>query len=601
MEFEKIVNYIENSSNLNNDEANFFVNNTIKKCFKTKKDINNYFNLLYIVLLINIRKVNLSKYSKEVLDEIKAYYVKNKPLLGLQIIKWYKSSCKIKDCIDFSLNLLNSNINEANLYLLDFLLNTNISDKKKELIIYIIDLISDKKNFDFEIYKKIDLSRFNNNLSTSKDYILSMYKEKNCNKVFEEYLEEKLFNYNFYDFTNLDLELSYYIKRDNLLYMQIQNNLEDDFDKLFSKNNNYLVNKNNSISFLDKFIEICSRKKKDFYTTNTCREFISNYILQYDSYHSINDNRDNIILTYLYNNKDKVIFDRQSINIINALRIKRIIIDDSSFQKLKLELDDNINIYDEKIKNFIKLTNSELNDFIKKLNSIKIKFGLIPMDICKYIIKCIITYNQFYDIKECIFCDLASNLEQENGFYNIYNYIDDNEFMDFKYGSFISKDNIIKFNENLINSFSKDNLKAINTIFHEIGHLIQHKDIINQNFSGNRYKIYIESILCKEIKDYNKLNYYNKYSEIDARLYSVINLKKFLSSIKVDLNNTYITANNEKVTVSDYIFEMELECHHLFKTANIKKINNSRAEDIMQILNYVLENNPKLSSEIIKI
>ena len=50
-----------------------------------------------------------------------------------------------------------------------------------------------------------------------------------------------------------------------------------------------------------------------------------------------------------------------------------------------------------------------------------------------------------------------------------------------------------------------------------------------------------------------------------------------------------------KLAVVGIVFGMLFwaESLHLFKTANIKKINNSRAEDIMQILNYVLENHQK--------
>ena len=196
------------------------------------------------------------------------------------------------------------------------------------------------------------------------------------------------------------------------------------------------------------------------------------------------------------------------------------------------------------------MNDKEKNDFLFDLNIYKLENGIIPIDICKYIIYCLLQHNDFYEIIECILCDFAKGIEIKNGITDVHNFVEIDDDMISINGMFRIKKNkrqYVLLREKLIKDFSKDNIKILETIYHEIEHVIQHKDIRDEKWTGNRFKMYIEEkILAKKIKNYDDLNYYNKYTEIEARYAGARQTKELIDELSLDWNELYLEREGRK-------------------------------------------------------
>ena len=540
MIFEDIVNNIENADKISDNDWITVIDNFIKKEFENKK-MREIKYLFYIFVMINMKKVKYSEYTQNVRNSIIQYYKKNKPLLGLQIIQWYQSKECIKKCIDYSLEELGYTIKDAYLFLIEWLVNSkNLSRTKKELIKYFLIILSNKSTFDFNIYKKMAKAKYSIEYSDVCKYISEQMKKYNINELYIIYIDNliDIYEQKQKNFKELDETVSFYI-RENLLEVQLMSNLEKEFDKII-KNKKSVDTNLVFLDYVEKFKKIC------------------------------NDNEQ-----YLLKNQNKVLTDRTSFNIINAFISKKI--------KIKCKIIKKINNIskienEEKINNLIRLNNEEKKKFILELNEIKLISGVIPYNICKYVIYCILKYNEFKDIRECILCDFATNIEWKNGIYNVMNYIDETDEMNFLNG-YYSHLKYIKLKVNLISDFSNKNVKIIDTIYHEIEHVLQYKDIKEKNFVGNRYYMYIESEIAKKIKNYDKLNYYNEYTEIEARLVGATKLSNFLDEININKDECFILGK----TVNEYVNKRQIECKNLLKKANLKKVNANEVKNIVDI------------------
>ena len=573
MIFEDIVNNIENADKISDNDWITVIDNFIKKEFENKK-MREIKYLFYIFVMINMKKVKYSEYTQNVRNSIIQYYKKNKPLLGLQIIQWYQSKECIKKCIDYSLEELGYTIKDAYLFLIEWLVNSkNLSRTKKELIKYFLIILSNKSTFDFNIYKKMAKAKYSIEYSDVCKYISEQMKKYNINELYIIYIDNliDIYEQKQKNFKELDETVSFYI-RENLLEVQLMSNLEKEFDKII-KNKKSVDTNLVFLDYVEKFKKICNDNEIDFYNTKVCKELIYSYIFRYNN--EINKENIKIIEQYLLKNQNKVLTDRTSFNIINAFISKKI--------KIKCKIIKKINNIseienEEKINNLIRLNNEEKKKFILELNKIKLISGVIPYNICKYVIYCILKYNEFKDIRECILCDFATNIEWKNGIYNVMNYIDETDEMNFLNG-YYSHLKYIKLKVNLISDFSNKNVKIIDTIYHEIEHVLQYKDIKEKNFVGNRYYMYIESEIAKKIKNYDKLNYYNEYTEIEARLVGATKLSNFLDEININKDECFILGK----TVNEYVNKRQIECKNLLKKANLKKVNANEVKNIVDI------------------
>lgn len=256
-------------------------------------------------------------------------------------------------------------------------------------------------------------------------------------------------------------------------------------------------------------------------------------------------------------------------------------------------LDEKYRIY---VENKLQMSIEEKSAFLSDLNKYKLENGIIPIEICKYIIYCLLQNSEFKEIIECILCDFAKGIELQNGINDIYNFVEIDDEMTSINGMFKIKKNkrmYVLLKEKLIKNFSKDNVKILETIYHEIEHIIQHKDIENENWTGNRFKMYIEEkILLKKIKNYDDLNYYNKYTEIEARYAGARQTKELIDELSLDWNELYLEREGRKKNALICLNIRLEECEKLLKEADFKYINDNRKkENIMEYYKKIEGNN----------
>lgn len=530
MNFEFLVEYIENddfSIEIASEKLNQFI-------YEEFKDINikEYKNLFYILIAINIKDVNLNEFSRKIYNNILEFYKSNNLKLGLQIIKWYKNYDNIRKCIDMIMIKTNHTMKESNIEI-----------------------------FDFDIYK--EMMSLENNIGNRDS--LNKYIFKTCKKinVYVEYIDKCI---------NEKLEFNYI---DSLVALYLRTNwngmeLEELFDSKMNESGKY-VKKNKYIDIIENE---CKINNIDFYNTVTCKAILYNYIFKYGTLDAIDRK---IIDSYIEKNKGKIIYNREAYEIINERYVnKSFNIDYKYLEKYKYFLENKISMNIE-----------EKSNFLVDLNKFKLENGIIPIEICKYIIYFLLQNNEFQEIIECVLCDFAKGIELQKGIDGIHNFVEIDDEMTITSGRLKIKKNkrmYVLLKENLIKDFSKDNIKILETIYHEIEHAIQENDIKNENWSGNRFKMYIEEkILMKKIKNYNELNYYTKYTEIEARYAGAIHTKELIESLGLDWNKLYLKRDgNEENALMSLNARLE-ECENLLKEADFKYIDDNRKkENIME-------------------
>lgn len=439
MNFEFLVEYIENDD-FSIEIASEKLNQFIYEEFK---DINikEYENLFYILIAINIKDVNLNEFSRKIYNNILEFYKSNNLKLGLQIIKWYKNYDNIRKCIDMIMIKTNHTMKESNIDLLNYLVEKDTySETKKELVDYLMEYVSNIEIFDFDIYK--EMMSLENNIGNRDS--LNKYIFKTCKKinVYVEYIDK-------------------------------------------------CINEKLEFNYIDIIENECKINNIDFYNTVTCKAILYNYIFKYGTLDAIDRK---IIDSYIEKNKGKIIYNREAYEIINERYVnKSFNIDYKYLEKYKYFLENKISMNIE-----------EKSNFLVDLNKFKLENGIIPIEICKYIIYFLLQNNEFQEIIECVLCDFAKGIELQKGIDGIHNFVEIDDEMTITSGRLKIKKNkrmYVLLKENLIKDFSKDNIKILETIYHEIEHAIQENDIKNENWSENRFKMYIEEkILMKKIK-----------------------------------------------------------------------------------------------------
>lgn len=101
-----------------------------------------------------------------------------------------------------------------------------------------------------------------------------------------------------------------------------------------------------------------------------------------------------------------------------------------------------------------------------------------------------------------------------------------------------------------------------------------------------------EKILLKQIKNYDDLNYYNKYIEIEARYAGAIHTKELIDELNIDWNELYLVREGRKEKALMCLNTRLKECEKLLKEADFKYIyNNRNKENIMKYYKKINENN----------
>lgn len=577
-----IIDYIENEEKYSREEATLKINNFIKDTF-LDKEIESFPNLLYVYLMINIRRVDCNDFTKKIYSKIKKNLKNNCPILGIQLLTWYIESVKIFTIINKSIKELGFCFDDCLKESIKYLFSkAKLTDNKRELADLLLKFTNSKEMFNFTAFKTFEnyLRGINENTEI-KQYVKEHYTGLVDSGTWINDEIKKYPELNMNNFEYLDEIISVYLKY-YLYDMLTQIDLCTEMNKRLN------VNTDVGINFIDKIKEMSKILKYNFFETKTYKAIIYFYIYNYYyciSNPTIYNDKDNYFYDYLKYKKNKVIFDRTAFSIINAYNLKRVKV--KNYNKIKENiLTTDISKFFTKIKNFQKLNVKEKKEFIKLLNNIKIVKKLIPYNICKYVIYCILKYNDFLEIKECILCDFITNVQKRNNIKDILNVIANEELMIHSFGVLRYKKKRIFINEKIVSDFSKDNVKVLDTIFHEIEHVIQRRDIENENFYGNRYKMFIEKNLSNKIKNYSYYNYYNEYREIEAMEVAAMKLKEFLEDLNLDINTIYVKDfYNKKTIVNEYVSNSLNKCKEYYKFADIKYIDNNTKENIIDLWN----------------
>ena len=101
-----------------------------------------------------------------------------------------------------------------------------------------------------------------------------------------------------------------------------------------------------------------------------------------------------------------------------------------------------------------------------------------------------------------------------------------------------------------------------------------------------------EKILLKKIKKYDDLNYYNKYTEIEARFAGVIHTKELIDELSLDWNELHMEREGRKENALVCLNTRLKECENLLKEADFKYIDDNRKkENILEYYKKINKNN----------
>lgn len=352
--------------------------------------------------------------------------------------------------------------------------------------------------------------------------------------------------------------------------------------------------KNNKTNVIKEFAILCERNGKEFYLTRTFKAYIQMSMLN-----DYSEGIDRDLLSYIKkyldcSNKEYLIVNaRTAYFIINATRVKRY----KDYRKVKNILKQfkeeyNLTKYEDVIKSRTTLNKVDFFDFISEVNKIKIDTGIIPLKICEYLIcemlnpnSVISTDFEFWaDLGECVFCDFVSHIQINQ--YKVFDYFNYSKRLEAIKGNHNYKKKAICIDENNIYNFSNVNVKAINTIMHELVHFEQYFFINKNDYSESNYEIFKEDILIDKIKNFKKKNSWHLSKEIEARKESIQNTIDYLKTLGYDIDTLSIRyktdSKSELIPLLEYkqiVFEDYEWClfekEYPYPNLNFnKKINN---------------------------
>lgn len=208
---------------------------------------------------------------------------------------------------------------------------------------------------------------------------------------------------------------------------------------------------------------------------------------------------------------------------------------------------------------------------------------VVPIEIAKKILKLHYKNELSLDeklLKSCV-VSIISNILKQRGIdikSSIYFGNDkDTNGINYTIGDFKG----IWINNKLIEKYIESgDLQLFITIFHEMRHALQNRNIKDGNIDYLTYNFIKEQILCKNDPDFYNFNYYKMFIEEDARQYGIIDainffreidillcedLKKYCKKLNFELNNSNINQDSnkenpfrtkEKMNISDYLGRM---------------------------------------------
>lgn len=252
--------------------------------------------------------------------------------------------------------------------------------------------------------------------------------------------------------------------------------------------------------------------------------------------------------------------------------------------------------YSDKINNFQNMSEEEFSQFSIDIKLLKMKNGRIPEKYCDYIILQAIrknsTLNKDFEKNQSLlkraFEDKSTYITEAKGLNPI-------EFRFCKLEDETTGAAISFSNETKLITYETEKIyqpiDIIKTMYHEIQHACQNKDINSGKLTDkNQYRMIKEKILREIDQNYYNKNYDNLYSEIDARLQALIQTKECLQYLGL----TKEEIEEIKFDMYDgYGFQKAMENEERDLKQADDKIFKNKLQKLDKIFEKEIVNNPK--------
>lgn len=421
---------------------------------------------------------------------------------------------------------------------------------------------------------------------------------------FDTWLEKQNKEYSEDLYIEMDKKLALSIMEGNFYNLigplRIETELYLKFDEMFKETKNFIESESNK-NILKEFFVLGEKNNEKIYLTRTFKAYIKMAVIDNYEYDIGIDVFKNIGKYLKYTNEQYLLVNaRTATSLINASRIhkyKKYAAVKKILKKMKESYD--IEKYRNIIQNRQSLDRVKFFDFVREINKLKIDKGIIPYDICEYLILEMlkpdsvisVDYKFWADFRECIFCDFLTNMQIKK--YKISDYYNFVKKMDDARGKYKGKHDEIILDEDIIYNFSNVSIRALITAFHELIHLEQDKMIKKENFSGYGYQILKENIIANYLEDFKKKKYWIMIKEMYARKNAIEDTIDYLKKLQLDINTLKVFYNSKRILLDEY---KTIVCDD-FKKCLIKRKYGNLKININQKFNSIAKKNPKIISE----
>ena len=578
---------ISNNNNINNKE------------FLTNENLENNFDEIITNYLIQGKLFNFS-INKDKQTKIINYFsslfnnnnnnINNEKILFLispaqngqeHLIKYLIKNFK---CFSFNFNInnINFNIDNNNEEISPFLNIINIINNNKDNLKHINNIFLIIKNFPIDLY----LKRINNEiqflnldfLNQFKSILFSFLNEKNNNGLYlifywedeeiKEYFISKIFG-----------EKIIYHNRTKIIKIHLitENKIKNiiiEYLKIFGIN---CFDNNNYNEFLNNILFI----------TNGNLYQLKNYLKQF-IYQEFNNNNNNFNNNNFINNnntKNKFFINNNNNNNNNKREDKSLfhllgrILYNKRFNK-------NLNkiIYPKKNEYSNNLSNlfyfNIQNDIINNIPIYKEKFNELFIENSYFHIKSTKNLSNIFDVFSFTdkFTKFEYKLEEKN--YNKDLTLENDKFYLNFYGYMIFNDEQYEKNEKLKkNNFTKSNLIVNNNVINNNKKLYEECGEFNPSIFLMSFKKFNKDVLWlfKEIKNYNKINFYNNNNNCDLNEDETVFNNMFKSEEEKEMENfeekkyNFNNNNNNNNVINNNVI---IKKFRNFKEENEKNIDN---------------------------
>lgn len=278
----------------------------------------------------------------------------------------------------------------------------------------------------------------------------------------------------------------------------------------------------------------------------------------------------------------------------------------SAIENLKTKIDlPDMNEIDERIKKGDELNSKEIDDYFKKLELIRLKEGIIPEKYCDFAIRnTILTKDQNYDTESNFYIiyplcvvDKTRHVLEKEGIDGITVFADNKKTTNL--GSFSDSSKELNLSVKAIFAMENGIYNIIDTIFHEVRHAVQKKDINNNNIQNiSEYDMIKEKLIRKNNFLFYDDNYESLTAEIDARIEGRKKMYQYLQSLGISVEQILegdIFYNKEtKKTYEEYLQE---ETDRLENPNKKFKINLFETKSLDSIFDGLISKYPNLIKE----